>query len=355
MAFFVDVVRTGTVAGADWTFTPDEVAQAMGIEPAENQNGRSLWHDYGLVEFFWEQTADGQSWRGTHFSVQVHRLGGGVEYVLPPVVADATATATATASDEVAFDALCQALEPVSLVPMPWSDPDLHAWCQPDSTVLVLVVTDDPDPASHASTVRPGHVYKISAPHHPGRIDLTGIASTGMGATARHLLNLDMDGRYAWLTRRLATETGDANWWLHLYGHVDVRIHEQPRRRPQWVVLRLWLLDRAATVGPFRPHEHAEARARFVGDLFARGIAKGLDGVLPTADELVRSCLAAIPITIAEVTSIDDWRHESLDTIRRLRLAKNLINAAQGHRVRVTHPGTLADLDQWIRFQPCFA
>ena len=97
LGFFADVIRTGTVVGVDWTFSPDEVTQAFGIDPAINQHGQHLWHDYGLVEYFWEQV-NGR-WRGTHFSVQLHRLNNQRGYEIPKVIAE-----HGTPPPRVAFD-----------------------------------------------------------------------------------------------------------------------------------------------------------------------------------------------------------------------------------------------------------
>ncbi len=322
------MVRTGTVLGVDWTFTPDEVSRAFGMDPTVNQNRHHLWHDYGLVEFFWERTADGR-WRGTHFTVQVHRL------------------------DAIAYGILAADLT-VPLVAVESSDKDLRAYWQPDSTALVLVVAENPSLASNASSLPPGHVYQITAPHHAAGVDLRGVASTGMGGQARHLRTLGEPGRRAWLDRQPADAIASGNWWAHLFLHVDERVRQQPLRRAGWVELRLWLLDRAAAAGVLNQRELAEQRARFVGGLYACDIAAGLDSVLPTVDELIAACLAAIPVTPDEVMAIEDWRAEPRDTMRRLRQAKNLINAAES-LPRGDDPEVAAELDLWVRRKPRLA
>ncbi len=74
----------------------------------------------------------------------------------------------------------------------------------------------------------------------------------------------------------------------------------------------------------------AEQRARFVGGLYACAITTGLDNILPSTDELVAACLAAMLVTLAEVMAVGDWGFEAIDTMRRLRQAKNLVNATDG-------------------------
>jgi hypothetical protein len=160
--FFAEVIRTGAVDGVGWAFPPEEVRAAFGVEPAENGGELTMWHDYGLVEFFWHRAAVNQRWNGSHFSVQVHRLHAGVGYQVPAIVA-----AYGDPPDRVPYAALCDELAShgTPLVEIPWDDADLHAFWQPESTALVLVVADDPSPISHASILAPGDVYKIVIPH----------------------------------------------------------------------------------------------------------------------------------------------------------------------------------------------
>jgi hypothetical protein len=73
MAFFAHVVSTGTVLDVDSTMSPDAVTERLGPDFAENHNGPCMWRDYGTIEFFWERLPGSPGWRGTHFSVQVHR------------------------------------------------------------------------------------------------------------------------------------------------------------------------------------------------------------------------------------------------------------------------------------------
>jgi hypothetical protein len=102
----------------------------------------------------------------------------------------------------------------------------------------------------------------------------------------------------------------------------------------------------------FNPREYAAQRAGFVGELFARNIAIGLDRVLPSADELVHACLAAIPVSIDDARTMGDWRQADLDVIRRLRHAKNLITAAEVHAARLRDQTIAAALTQWISIKP---
>ncbi|MEU8674691.1 hypothetical protein [Streptomyces sp. NPDC048560] len=78
LAFYTDVIRSGTVLGAKPTDSPDQVTAILGSDFAENSpDGRSMWRDYGMVEFFWGRESRDHPWEGHHFTLQVHRLSWG--------------------------------------------------------------------------------------------------------------------------------------------------------------------------------------------------------------------------------------------------------------------------------------
>jgi hypothetical protein len=78
LAFYVDVITSGTVLGAKPTDSPDQVTAILGSDFAENSfNGWSMWRDYGMVEFFWHRESRDHPWVGHHFTLQVHRLSSG--------------------------------------------------------------------------------------------------------------------------------------------------------------------------------------------------------------------------------------------------------------------------------------
>jgi hypothetical protein len=52
--------------------------------------------------------------------------------------------------------------------------------------------------------------------------------------------------------------------------------------------------------------------------------------------------------------AIDDWRAETVYTMRRLRQAKNLINAAE-NLPRGHDPQVAAELDLWVHLKPRLA
>lgn len=80
---------SGTVLGAKPTDSPAQVAAILGDDFTEaSVYANSMWHDYGLVEFFWERESPDHPWEGRHFTVQVHRLVHGGRGVVNKAIRD---------------------------------------------------------------------------------------------------------------------------------------------------------------------------------------------------------------------------------------------------------------------------
>ncbi|MFD5325232.1 hypothetical protein [Streptomyces sp. NPDC127092] len=87
LAFYVDVITSGTVLGARPTDSPDRVTEILGPDFAENSfDDHGMWRDYGMAEFFWSRESRGHPWEGHHFTLQVHRLPYGGGGVVNPVI-----------------------------------------------------------------------------------------------------------------------------------------------------------------------------------------------------------------------------------------------------------------------------
>ncbi|WP_197084830.1 hypothetical protein [Saccharothrix sp. ST-888] len=75
LAFYMDVVATGTVLGARPTDSPDRVTAILGPDFGEAVlDDHNMVRDYGLTEFFWDRASADHPWSGHHFTLQVHRL-----------------------------------------------------------------------------------------------------------------------------------------------------------------------------------------------------------------------------------------------------------------------------------------
>jgi hypothetical protein len=150
------------VLGADCTWSPERVAELLGDDCGDNPSDYSLGRDHGLVEFFWQRSAPGLPWEGSHFSVQAHRLGWGDPEMVNPLLRERYGIVAAS----VAFADVAVLLEArgVALVEVPYQpDPDeMSMFWQPDSRAIVSVITGD-------YFASPGHrrigdVYKIQSP-----------------------------------------------------------------------------------------------------------------------------------------------------------------------------------------------
>lgn len=80
--------------------------------------------------------------------------------------------------------------------------------------------------------------------------------------------------------------------------------------------------------------------------------------ILPSADTVVRDCLAAIPVSADQVAVLSDHRrlhtlgHREMLESRR---AKNLINAAERHLNDIEDPDFGRRLREWLAIKPRLA
>ncbi|KUL38842.1 hypothetical protein ADL22_16385 [Streptomyces sp. NRRL F-4489] len=173
LAFYVDVVSSGTVLGARPTDSPDQVTGVLGPEFAENSFDPSdMWRDYGLAEFFWSREDSGQPWTGHHFTLQVHRLAHG----------RCGAQVNAEIRDRygrfarrLRFDKLQRLLlkRGTPLVEVPEAranSPYYRTYWQPDSLVSVTTIAAHGE-YSTPDNLRIGDVYSIGALMTPDEVE----------------------------------------------------------------------------------------------------------------------------------------------------------------------------------------
>ncbi|MCD9144951.1 hypothetical protein [Streptomyces albireticuli] len=170
LAFYMDVVASGTVLGAKPTDSPDQVAKALGPDFAENSfDEHSMWRDYGMVEFFWSRASADQSWAGHHFTLQVRRLAGSGGKIVNQSIRDRYGRF----DRRLRFEKLRRLLErrgtPLLEIPDPSNAPNYRAYWQPDSQVSLSVI------AAHEEFLTPGNlrigdVYSITAPTTPEEV-----------------------------------------------------------------------------------------------------------------------------------------------------------------------------------------
>jgi hypothetical protein len=217
----------------------------------------------------------------------------------------------------------------------------------PESMTSVLTDTGD-------GILPDGCVYSISAPLKPevvAALRARADAPSLKQALRHHLLAADNEQRAHWAARRQPRDPADrANWWLHLLLLVkDDIVRERPQARPAATGLYLWAVDHAAQSGVFTPAEAAIQVSSFVAELRDRNVATD---ALPPADSIVEACLSQIPFLLDAIPDATDLRLLDLDTVRRSRKAKNLINAAAAHLDQVEEPHVKAQLAGWIAALP---
>ncbi|MGW6059240.1 hypothetical protein [Streptomyces sp. NPDC055189] len=172
LAFYVDVVTTGTVLGASPAASPDAVTRVLGPGFAENTFGKhSMCRDYGLAEFFWERASAGRPWSGHHFTLQVHRLAHRDRSLVNEVLRARYGRFT----PRLRFGKLRRLLErrgvPLLEIPeLPANSPYFRTFWQPDSRVAVSVVATYGE-YSTPDRLRVGDVCRIQAPMAAGDVE----------------------------------------------------------------------------------------------------------------------------------------------------------------------------------------
>lgn len=165
LAFYVDVVTTGTVLGVGPEASPDRVTGVLGPDFAENAFGAgSMFRDYGLAEFFWDRPSAEQPWSGHHFTLQVHRLA----YRDRTLVNGVLRARYGRFTPRLRFDKLHRLLDrrgvPLLEVPeLPVNAPYFRTFLQPESRVAVSVIGTYGE-YSTPDKLRVGDVYSIQAP-----------------------------------------------------------------------------------------------------------------------------------------------------------------------------------------------
>ncbi|MFK8845041.1 hypothetical protein [Streptomyces sp. Ac-502] len=164
LAFYVDVVTTGTVLGLRHTDSPERVAEVLGPDFGENAFGHSsLGYSYALPEFFWDRESAHAPWSGHHFTLQVHRLAHRKNKVVDEVLR----ARYGRFAPRLRFEKLRRLLErrgvPLLEIPDPANAPYYRTFWQPDSEVAVSVINCHGE-YSTPSNLRVGDVDNIQAP-----------------------------------------------------------------------------------------------------------------------------------------------------------------------------------------------
>jgi hypothetical protein len=229
------------------------------------------------------------------------------------------------------------------------ADPDFQRYWLAESRISLLV-----DTAGSGAHRAGGDVWSITAPHPPEQVAAAALGAQRQAVKAGlgYLLKLDHHRREGWLDRRQPAPLERPNWWLYLLLVIDQHLRDQPVRQAEWAELKLWLLRQGQHRGVFGPADAAAKIAYFVADARRAGVDLA---ALPSADDVVRACLNAIPVALDTVAVLDDRRDlHRLDPpqLRQSRQAKNLINAAAWHLDAVQDVDLATQLRQWLNIKP---
>jgi hypothetical protein len=126
---------------------------------------------------------------------------------------------------------------------------------------------------------------------------------TPLNQSLRYLVAVSVDERTRWLNRRGPDTADRTNWWLHLLLLINQGIDQQQDQnlRKEWVLLNLWILRQAGERAALPAAETAK-RTSYFAHLQRKRYCKddAMLVLLPSADEVVRDCLAAVPLTFEE-------------------------------------------------------
>ncbi|WP_329275606.1 hypothetical protein [Streptomyces sp. NBC_01451] len=167
LAFYLDVVTTGTVLGVGPADSPERVAEVLGPDFAEDHfgdRGMGLGYGYGFVELFWDRASAEHAWSGHHFTVQVHRLAFRDRADVHDVLRARYGRFTPRLRFEKLERLLARRGVPLLEIPeIPASGPYFRTFWQPDSRVAVTVIGTY-DEHETPDNLRVGDVYSVHGP-----------------------------------------------------------------------------------------------------------------------------------------------------------------------------------------------
>ncbi|MBT2450813.1 hypothetical protein J7F03_27820 [Streptomyces sp. ISL-43] len=171
LAFYLDVVTTGTVLGLGSTDSPDRVTEVLGEDFGENAFDQGMCRDYGLAEFYWDRASVDHPWSGHHFTLKVYRLA----YRDRTLVDGVFRARYGRFTPRLRFEKLRRLLErrgvPLLEIPeIPANAPYFRTFWQPDSHVAVSVIGTYGE-YSTPDNLRVGDVYGIQAPMAPEEVE----------------------------------------------------------------------------------------------------------------------------------------------------------------------------------------
>ena len=330
--FYASVVATGTVLGLDETSDTGDLAERLGYDREEGETQRA--HPFrllGFVESAFTRTRD-RGWQGVGLTVRVRDLHYGD--VVPPALSGLYGSFGNT----VPFPELRDVLESrgFPLEEIPTGQEDWRRFRQPDSHAGIWVYDGDPDPDVPP---RPGDVQSIRIPETAPGVPRGRSLHDATAAVRR----LSPEERLRWLAKRQpAAGPERVEWWEELLSAASARLHGVSAQRLDWARFALWTLRQAESAHPFSPMRMACWKAGIAGTVHELGLRDDV----PSADEVIGDCLAAISMKLPDAAP-PEFASPEPSAIRRRREMKNLVDVALPHLPRAT-AGVADELREWF-------
>ncbi|MCA2215994.1 hypothetical protein [Jidongwangia harbinensis] len=325
----LELLATGRVAGVPADHRPDELERVLGRPTDEGiaTFSGNLVRDWGLLEAYYERADDHAPWHGTLLMGQLHRMPKPLRWTL-----------VARELRKLGYR--------VTRVPQPTLEDHFY---RVDASGSRAVVNGE----DTGRNWRRGHLAKISAsdwlPLGPD------IGTHDFNAVHRAVYQAVVRPERFWAGWLAAHQPEpDPEWFLLAHSAVHMVVGEHPERTEPAVALHDWLVGQAESARVWSAPVHALLSAQCAGNavLFPLPARPGR----PPSDVLIDRCLAALPGTREWARALPtDWRQLAPEDVRRSRLTRALLKAANRLRDHATAPHQTAELAAWdeVRHRLC--
>jgi hypothetical protein len=317
----LELLATGRVRGVSPDHRPAELERLLGPGFGEGilTFSGNLLRDWGLLEAYYEREHEESPWRGTLLMGQLHRMPKPLKWRL------------------IAGELRRLGYE-VRPVPQPTLDDHYFRIRESGSEAIV-------NGQDGGRWWRRGHIAKISAADWlvpelpPAAYQPKAVHRTVYAATAQP------ERSWAgWLAKQQPEPHPTWFWWAHAAVHTVVREH--PERSQIAAALHDWLLGRAEAAEVWPETDQVLMRARCAAGVPFGPLPARAGSAAP--DAVIGRCLATLPLTREAAQSLPTaWRQLAPADVRRGKVTRALLQAANQLRDRATAPDLLAELAAW--------
>jgi hypothetical protein len=322
----LELLATGRVAGIPPGHRPDELERALGRPSDEGfaTFSGNLVRDWGLLEAYYERADDDAPWRGTLLVGKLHRMPKPLKWTL-----------IARELRNLGYQ--------VARVPQPTLEDRFYRVAGSGSRAIV----NGEDNGRHW---RLGHLSKISATDWlPLGPDIQTYNFNAVHRAVYRAVGLPERSWAGWLAEHQPEPHPE--WFLLAHAAVHTVVGEHPERTEPATALHDWLFGQAESARVWSAPVHALLSAQCAGNVeFMRLPAR--PGV-PSPDELIGRCLAALPVTREWASALPTvWRQLAPEDVRRSKVTRALLQAANRLSDHATAPDRKAELAAWDEVLP---